>query len=116
MAGKRSHPGLRLREFREARKISLREAARQLHVAHPALKDWETNQVPTPPYREAIERWTNGAIKASDWPLSPREREIVANARQVGPVREPESGPSLDPDASDEFPSVDMSTARAAGE
>lgn len=81
------HPGPRLRRFREGLGLSLREAARQLHVAHPALKDWEEEkQTPTSPYRDAIEVWTNGDIKASDWPLSGRERDIVENAAKVGPA------------------------------
>lgn len=86
MAG-RSHPGVRLRAFREERSLSMREAARQLHVVHPALKDWEDgNQTPTAPYRDAIEIWTNGTIKAAEWPLTGRERQIASNAAMVKPA------------------------------
>lgn len=87
-------PGPRLRQFRERLGLSLREAARQLHVAHPALKDWEgEEQTPTAPYRDAIEVWTGGEIKASDWPLQGRERDIAQNAAKVGPaVSAAESG------------------------
>lgn len=67
--------------------LSLRESARQLHVAHPALREWEAGtQVPIAHYRDAIEVWTEGEIPAADWPLSPREREIVVNASMVRPV------------------------------
>lgn len=79
--------GKRLRRFRIGLKISLREAARQLHVAHPALKDWEDEtQTPSPPYREAIERWSGGSIKATDWPVSARERDMAAQAAAVRPA------------------------------
>jgi transcriptional regulator with XRE-family HTH domain len=81
------HPGTRLRRFRQELDISQREAARQLHVKHPSLREWEAGeQTPTHPYREAIEVWTNGAVRACDWPLSGRELEIVTNAKKVGPV------------------------------
>lgn len=86
------HPGPRLRSFRKGRDLALREAARQLHVVHPALKDWEEgNQTPTAPYREAIEVWTNGEIKASDWPLTGRELQIANQARLVKPVSDPDA-------------------------
>lgn len=79
--------GSRLRAFRLARGLSLRETARQLHVKHPALREWEEeSQVPAPPYREAIEIWTRGEIRASDWPLSAREREMREAAGRVRPV------------------------------
>lgn len=88
------HPGPRLRAFRERLGLSLRAAARQLNVAHPALKDWEEeHQTPTPPYRDAIEVWTRKEICAADWPLSGRERVVVENAAKVGPaVAAAESG------------------------
>lgn len=87
------HPGARLRSFRERLGISLREAARQLHVAHPALKDWEEEQqVPTAAYRDAIEVWTGGDIKAGAWPLSERERGIVENASMVKPATKAATG------------------------
>lgn len=81
---KRASCGVRLRTFREERGISLREAARQLHVVHPALREWEDDrQTPAPPYRDAIEVWTDGRIKASEWPVSTREREIAERAAAV---------------------------------
>lgn len=79
--------GARLRKFREGLGLSLREGARQLHVAHPALKDWEDeSQVPTYPYRQAIEVWTGGTVKVEDWSLSDRELDIVKNANLVRPA------------------------------
>lgn len=83
-----AHPGLRLRAFRKARNVSLREASRQLHVAHPTLKDWENGaQVPSPPYRDAIEVWTQEEIRAREWPVSPRERDVAGRAGAVRPFK-----------------------------
>lgn len=76
--------GARLRAFRESLGLSLRAAAGQLHVSHPALKSWEEGDVPPePPFRRAIEVWTSGAIKEDDWPPAPREREYEAKASLV---------------------------------
>lgn len=48
---------------------------------------WESEtQVPVGPYREAIEVWTEGKIKASDWPLNSRETEMIDNAALVRPA------------------------------
>jgi len=98
------HPGPRLRSFRDVRGISLRDAARQLHTVHPALKDWEEmQQVPTVPFRDAIEVWTGGEIKASEWPLSVREREIIASASRVVPaVAKAPPAPKSSPSTSDD--------------
>lgn len=91
MAQRTVHPGTRLREFRTALGISLREAARQLNVAHPVLKDWEDGvQTPVRPYRDAIEVWTKGAIKSSSWPVSERERDVSDRAAAVRPFSIPE--------------------------
>lgn len=91
-----SHPGARLRKFREAVKMSLREAARQLHVQHPTVKDWEErSKVPMAAYRSAIEVWTGGTIRAEEWPLSVRERGIVESAGRVEPARVPNAGRAL---------------------
>ncbi len=65
----------------------MRKAADQLNVTHPALKDWEEEeQVPVAPYRDAIEVWTRGEIKAAEWPLNDRDRVLVENAAKVGPA------------------------------
>jgi transcriptional regulator with XRE-family HTH domain len=91
----RPHPGERLAKFRDDRKVPLREAARQLHVAHPTLKDWEIGRlVPSPAYRAAIEIWTGGIIAADDWPVTMREAEIAANTAKVRPFVDPKAEPS----------------------
>lgn len=117
------HPGVRLRTFRETRKISLRDAARQLHTVHPALKDWEEGQqVPTSPNRDAIEVWTEGEIKADEWPLSARERDLISNAAKVvpavskTPTPAPASAPAV-PDATqtqDELPASEHASGTSA--
>ena len=77
------HPGKRLRRFREDLGLTLRSAARQLHVQHPALKAWEEGETPMAAYRRAIQVWTQGAIRHDEWPLSIREREVTAAAARV---------------------------------
>lgn len=86
--------GMRLRAFRESLGLSLRAAAVQLHVSHPALKSWEEGSVPPePPFRRAVEVWTSGAVKESDWCPATREREYEAKASLVRPaVSADESG------------------------
>jgi hypothetical protein len=62
----------------------MREAARQLHVAHPTIRDWEVGvKTPRAPYREAIEVWTNGTVRAAEWPLEGREKAIADSAGAV---------------------------------
>lgn len=76
--------GTRLGRYRKALGLSLREASRQLQASHQALMLWESNeQTPSAPFRAAIEVWTGGDIKNTDWPLSERERSIVENAARV---------------------------------
>ena len=80
--------GAQLQAFRKRCGISIREAARQLRIVYPALIDWEKGrQTPSPPYRHAIEVWTSGEIRATDWPLSDREREVLAKTALVLPAK-----------------------------
>jgi transcriptional regulator with XRE-family HTH domain len=59
----------RLTTFRTLLGLSIREAARQLGVTHTTLIQWEGGVcVPGPENREAIERWTRRAVRASSWP------------------------------------------------
>jgi transcriptional regulator with XRE-family HTH domain len=106
--------GPRLGAFRRRLGLSLRAAAVQLHVKHPTLKDWEEGgQIPAPPYRDAIEVWTDGAIKAAEWPIRPRELEIAENAGKVqAAVPHPsadDTGPHPRASESGELPAVDVS-------
>jgi hypothetical protein len=69
---------------------------------HPALKDWEEgNQTPTAPYREAIEVWTGGKVRAASWPLEGREKKIADNAAKVGPAVVPPAPSSSTDDVDD---------------
>lgn len=80
--------GKRLRAHRVRLGLGLRAAAEQLHVSHPTLRDWEEEeQIPSPPYRDAIEIWTRGDVKADSWPVSDREKETAKNASLVKPAR-----------------------------
>lgn len=96
-------PNERLRAFRIRLGLTVRGAAEQLRVVHPAYIDWESGtQVPTQPYRDAIEVWTSGDIRASEWPLKEREAEIVEKAAQVKAAVPASSGKL--PDDEDEKP------------
>lgn len=80
--------GSKLRAFRVSLGLSLREASVQLNVTHPALRSWEEGESPPwPMFRRAIEVWTHGTVKASDWPMSPRESELEHAAALVQPAR-----------------------------
>lgn len=87
--------GTRLRAFRESFGLSVRAAAAQLHVTHVALAQWESGSPPEPAFRDAIEVWTSGAIRESDWVPAARERAYFERASLVKPaVRvDRESGP-----------------------
>lgn len=89
-----------MKAFREGLGLSLREASRQLHVVHPAYKEWEEGrQTPAPAYRDAIEVWTHGEIRASDWPMPSRERDIAEKAARVVPAARGSSpNEPVDPD------------------
>lgn len=96
MGGRKSKgAGPRLRAWRESRSIGIREAARELHVSHQNLANWESElQNPLEPYREAIEVWTGGDIKAGEWPVSEREERARMNAAKVRPLgADPNSPP-----------------------
>jgi len=63
----------RLREFLKDRGIPLREAAKGIRVSHPAIVQWlDGTAKPSAPHREALDRWTNGAVPAESW-LEPHE-------------------------------------------
>ena len=80
--------GAMLRRFREKHGLSLREAARQLHIAHPVLLAWEVGRfAPVHAYRRAIERWTRGEIAADAWAVPAVERETMARASRVRPIK-----------------------------
>ena len=56
--------------FLERNRIRLDEAATALHVSKTAIAFWRDGQHrPTPDVREAIEKWSGGAIPVSSWML-----------------------------------------------
>lgn len=96
------HPGARLRSFRESLGLTLRQAAEQLHVSHPALRMWEMGQsVPSSPVREAIGLWSCGACPAEMWGLTPKEAKFAERLASVVPAR-----PAFSPDDTGEHPVV----------
>jgi hypothetical protein len=58
-----------LDRFLKTNDIAQREAGRQLRVSHVTIRAWiDGSRTPEPgPQREAIERWTNGAVLAVWW-------------------------------------------------
>lgn len=92
--------GARLQAWRKGRGISLRKLAVALGVSSPTLLDWEASRrKPTHPFREAIEVLTQSEIKATDWPISPREqreariREHLSGLSAESLAAPDESGP-----------------------
>lgn len=86
-------PALLVR-FREQNKIAQRAAARVLGISHVTLRSWENGTaVPHPDMREAIERWTRGAVPAERWPITEVEQKLVDAAARVVP---------FDPDKADQ--------------
>lgn len=63
-----------LTAYRVGKGLSKRKAAKEIGVSHVQLGAWERgDQTPTLDYRDLIEKWSAGKIKATRWPLSPSE-------------------------------------------
>jgi len=72
-------------QWLEGHHISQAAAARALGVSPPCIHDWiRENRVPNQRYREAIERWTGGAIVADAW-LGKTDLEELARLRALAP-------------------------------
>ncbi len=64
--------------------ISIRRAARELHVTHATVIGWLNGRsVPLPVFRGAIERWSGGEVRAIAWRITDRERLMAAHAESV---------------------------------
>ena len=86
-------PGARLRAFRESLNLTLREAAEQLHVTHPALRQWELDEViPSEPFRLALQKWSGGKLTSEMWGLTPREERIAEQLAEVATARPGKTG------------------------
>jgi DNA-binding transcriptional regulator YdaS (Cro superfamily) len=60
-------------------------AARTLGVTPTAVHDWlHSHRAPSAHFREAIERWTGGAVLAESW-LEEHERQLCAQLRSIVP-------------------------------
>lgn len=67
-----------LSDYRSKLGRSARKAAEELGTSHNALRSWELGRAnPNPLFREAIEVWSEGKVRADGWGLNAREREIV---------------------------------------
>ncbi len=78
----------KLRAFLKANKgkVSKRGAARAVGVSSPTMLDWISGRkTPAPPNRRALEIWTGGQVRESDW-ISRRERESAEKACRVAPL------------------------------
>lgn len=65
--------------------LSQAAAARTLGVTAPCVHDWiRGSRTPQPPYRDAIARWTAGAVSSDVW-LAPDERRELDRLRQIQP-------------------------------
>lgn len=74
-----------LREWLEKHGISRASAAEALGVSAMTITDWlRRRKTPREAYRQAIEKWTSGAIQAVEWE-SARERRI-ADVRPFAPA------------------------------
>lgn len=79
--------GTKLAAWLEERHISQAACARALGVSAPCVHDWiRGNRIPGQCYREAIDRWTSGAIERDAW-LSRDEVAHHAALRQIAPWR-----------------------------
>jgi len=76
-------------------KITIDAARRALGVSDPTILAWRDGGAkPSRTLRDAIERWTSGAVKAADW-SDDEERKAIERAASVTPVAaEPAAPPA----------------------
>jgi len=78
-----------LAEWLNDNTVSMAEAGRKLGVSHVSVWQWlNTTSRPRHHLREAIERWTGGAVSASSW-MTEAEAADLERAAAV----EPHTGP-----------------------
>lgn len=86
----RSNPRKALAAFIDANKIPKRQAAAALGVTHPALYGWlDGSRIPEQgAQREAIERWTSGAVRAEWWETADerKRREVLERVEAFRPA------------------------------
>ena len=78
--------GKRFRQFIKDRHLKLAEVARQLMCTHPAIIGWMDGEIPSEPFRRAIETWTAGEIPASSWGETRTEITLRARLASVVPA------------------------------
>jgi DNA-binding transcriptional regulator YdaS (Cro superfamily) len=80
------HGSALLWEFLQRRNAPQCVVARVLRVSPPAVHDWLSGRrTPTPAYREAIERWSEGAVPAASW-RSEAEAELAEQLEAIAPL------------------------------
>lgn len=85
---KQRDPRKALSAFIESNNLPKRQAAAALGVSHVSLHEWLTGtRTPSAgPQRDAIARWTNGAVPA-EWWESPEERKRREQLQRVEPFK-----------------------------
>lgn len=74
-----TEPHVRLREIRTQRRLSARQAARQIGVSHSVYLDWESGaNSPSLSYRDSVRDWSGGKIASRSWPPTRQERRVAA--------------------------------------
>lgn len=69
----------KLRDFMKTHGISQAVAGDALGVSGPAVHEWlHGTQRPKPHFRDAIETWTSGSVKASMWERANEAKKKVA--------------------------------------
>ena len=81
----RSDSAKALEIHRTGRKLSAREAAEELRCSYVALRAWEQGHYrPSEPYRDAIARWSHGAVPSEGWGATKGAAKLRARLRTVG--------------------------------
>jgi len=77
-----------LRAFLQRHKLSQVAAASELGTSGPTVHEWcSGSKRPRPHYREAIEIWTGGEVKAGDWDTGDERQCVDAVRPHIAPVQ-----------------------------
>lgn len=92
-------PGEKLVEWRHARGLSQRAAAKLAGLSGAAWQAYESGGLPKTPAAVTIERITDGAVKVLDWAESEEERAVRRARAKAKRVPPPDSTTAIgDPD------------------
>jgi len=80
-----------LRQFMEQRGLTLREVGAALGVSHVSVLAWRRRRsTPQDAIREALDRWTAGAVPAESW-LTKDDVERRERLAKLGPLTKTEA-------------------------